>query len=78
MIVRIKELQEWCNQNLSPMAWQRVAIQLYGYLRESGWTLEALQSPTDDACLEGETFDLACEVIEMLYAVRPSLEELKN
>ncbi len=69
-------LKQWCERDLSPMAWQRIALQAYARLRDKGYSIKELQNPPADMNLEGEDLAAICDAIRELYKTDVPLNDL--
>ncbi|MCU0439026.1 MAG: hypothetical protein MUC49_14100 [Raineya sp.] len=67
MIVSATKIQNWCNENISPVAWQRVVVKSLPQLRESGFELSDLMNPVATLVLSEDAFDIIASCIEELY-----------
>lgn len=76
MKVSLLLLKQWCEQHLSPMAWQRIALHAYGHLKNKGYSLKDLQAPAAEAAVEGEELTIICEAIHELYQEEVPLSDL--
>jgi hypothetical protein len=47
-------LKNWCNQHITPLAWQRIIMRVLPSLREAGLDLSDLQEPAENLFFEEE------------------------
>jgi len=73
MKVSAKKIQEWSNQELSPVAWQRIVVKALPQLREEGLELSDLMNPTS-LVLSETAFAIVASVIEEMYQVELPVE----
>lgn len=68
MKVSAKKIQEWSNEAISSVAWQRVVLKALPQLREEGLELSDLMSP-NNLLLSEKAFCAIASAIEELYQV---------
>jgi hypothetical protein len=73
MKVSAKKIQEWSNQELSPVAWQRIVVKALPQLREEGLELSDLMNPTN-LVLSEKAFEVLASAVEALYQVELPVE----
>lgn len=76
MKVNLLLLKQWCERDLSPMAWQRIVLRAYGCLKDKGYFIKELQNPPADMNLEGEDLAAICDAIRELYKIEVPLNDL--
>ncbi len=47
-------LKNWCNQHITPLAWQRITMRILPTLREAGLDLSDLQEPSENLFFDEE------------------------
>ena len=62
-------IKEWCDENITPVAWQRVTMKILSHLREQGFKLADLEKPSADLLLAPETVALIRETISQMYQI---------
>ena len=66
MKVSAKKIQEWSNEVISTVAWQRVILKALPQLREEGLELSDLMNPAN-LVLSDRAFEIITSTIEELY-----------
>ena len=66
-------IKEWCDENITPVAWQRVTMKVLTHLREKGFTLAELEKPTESLLLPPETVTLIKQTISEMYQIEVSV-----
>lgn len=66
MKVSAKKIQEWSNEVISTVAWQRVILKALPQLREEGLELSDLMNPTN-LMLSDKAFEIIASATEELY-----------
>ncbi len=66
MKVSAKKIQEWSNEAISSVAWQRIVLKALPQLREEGLELSDLINPTN-VMLSERSFEIIAATIEELY-----------
>jgi hypothetical protein len=74
MKVNLPLLKSWCEQQFSPIAWQRISLHVYGQLKDK-YSLKELQEPGQDMTLEGDALAVVCDAIRELYKVEVPLND---
>jgi hypothetical protein len=74
MIVSAEKIQNWCNENVSPVAWQRVVVKSLPQLRGFGFELSDLMSPVATLVLPEDAFIIIASCIEELYQIQLETE----
>jgi hypothetical protein len=69
MKVSAKKIQNWCNEAISPLAWQRLIVKSLPALREKGLELASLMNPSEDLLLDEEALEVLNSSVTELYQV---------
>ena len=69
MTIEAIKLKEWCDQNLSVVAWQRIVVKISPELRGSGLNIKNLTNPTSDILLDDGQYGVIKGAIEATYGV---------
>lgn len=69
MKIKVATLKNWCNKNITPLAWQRVVIKILPAMREKGFELEELENPGDNHFFQDAEFKLFAETLNDLYKI---------
>lgn len=67
MKISVAKIQTWCNENISPVAWQRVVLKVLPNLKEQGYGLNDLLNPSADLLLSESSLELFEKAIFELY-----------
>lgn len=67
MKISLETIKAWCGANISPVAWQRIVIHMYGDLKGHGRDLKRLQCPDATDEFEGEEVRMLNEALRVLY-----------
>jgi len=67
MTLSAEKMVHWCNDNVSPVAWQLVVIKALPQLRAHGLELSDLMNPTATLMLPEDAFKTLASCIEELY-----------
>jgi len=62
-------LKKWCEENISPVAWQRVVMKNLDLLRAQGLGLAELENPKESILLDSELTNAIKKTIQDLYKV---------
>ena len=60
-------IKKWCDENISPVAWQRVVMKNLDLFRTKGLGLADLEVPAGNIHLDGELMVGVKKTIEELY-----------
>ncbi|UXP31977.1 hypothetical protein N6H18_16655 [Reichenbachiella agarivorans] len=69
MKIKVITLKNWCNSNITPLAWQRIIIKILPQLREKGFELDELEEPAPDRLFQEEEFKLFSGALNALYNI---------
>lgn len=78
MKIKVVILKNWCNKNITPLAWQRIIIKVLPQYRERGFSLEDLENPQDNHVFGDEEFRLFTTTLETLYGISFPKEVLQK
>lgn len=70
MKIRAKKIKEWCDQELSPVAWQRIVVQVSPEFRGSGMNLMTLTNPDDSVVLDDAQYGTIRKAIQATYSMQ--------
>lgn len=62
-------IKQWCDENITPVAWQRVTMKIFTHLRENGFSLIELENPSPTLLLAPETVALVKQTISEMYQI---------
>ena len=66
-------IKQWCDENITPVAWQRVTMKILSHLREQGFKLGDLENPSESLILAPETVALIKNTILEMYQIEVSV-----
>ncbi|MFN3315242.1 MAG: hypothetical protein ACK40K_00365 [Raineya sp.] len=75
MKIPAKKIQEWCNEAISAVAWQRVVLKVLPKFREKGLELTDLMNP-EGLLLTTEMYEAIANTIIELYEVEVPSEHV--
>ena len=67
MTIEAKKVKEWCDANLSVVAWQRIVVKVSPQFRGTGLNLKNLTAPDASVVLNDEQYDIIKKAIEDTY-----------
>ncbi|MDX1904719.1 MAG: hypothetical protein SFU27_11220 [Thermonemataceae bacterium] len=67
MKISVAKIQTWCNDNVSPVAWQRVVLKVLPELKGQSYELSDLLNPSQDLSLDDSSLELFGKAIFELY-----------
>jgi hypothetical protein len=70
--MKVIEIKNWCDQNLTPLAWQRIVMKNLDAFKANNLALSELNNPTPDIEISKEMVDAICVIIQDLYQVQVS------
>ena len=73
MRIEAIKLKEWCDTNLSPVAWQRIIVKVSPQFRGSGLKLSDLLNPGPNVLLDDAGFRIIKDAINDTYDVQMSI-----
>ena len=65
---KVAKLKSWCENELTPLAWQRVLVRTLPALRKFGYELEALQYPNEEVRINKPYLRLICTTLSEMYS----------
>ena len=74
MKIEAKKIKEWCDQNLSPVAWQRIVVKVSPDFRGSGLNLKNLTDPDDSVLLDDAQYSIIKQAIESTYNMQVEIK----
>jgi len=69
MKIEALKIKAWCDNNLSPVAWQRIVVKVSAEFRGTGLTIKSLTSPEPDILLDDSQYQIFKAAIESTYDV---------
>jgi hypothetical protein len=65
--MKIITIKQWCDENITPLAWQRVVMKNLDALKSTGLNLNELNNPSENAEISEELFELIKQTIKETY-----------
>ncbi len=62
-------IKQWCDENITPVAWQRVTMKIFGHFREKGLSLTDLENPNASLILASDSVALIKQIISEMYQI---------
>ncbi|NQZ75975.1 MAG: hypothetical protein HRT61_07670 [Ekhidna sp.] len=69
MKIEANKVKKWCDEALSPVAWQRIVVKVSPELRGTGLNIKNLTDPSDSILLDDGQYDIIKKAIEEVYDV---------
>ncbi len=69
MKIEAYKVKEWCDKNLSPVAWQRIVVKVSPEFRGSGLTIKDLTNPEKSIQLDDAQYEVIKNAIQVTYEV---------
>lgn len=66
-MIKVINCKNWCEENITPMAWPRVVLRIVPELRQKGYSVKEMENPTDDVTVDEETFKLINGALMTIY-----------
>lgn len=63
------KIKNWCDENITPMAWQRIVMKNLDVFKAKGWGLAEMNNPNDAIVLDATTAEAVKATIKELYQV---------
>jgi len=73
MKIEALKVKDWCDQNLSSVAWQRIIVKVSPQFRGSGLKLPALLKPDSTVLLDDDQYAIIKKAVEETYDVNVSI-----
>ena len=62
-------IKQWCDENITPVAWQRVTMKIFTHFREKGLSLTDLENPNASIMLGADSVALVKQTISEMYQI---------
>ena len=69
MKIRLLVLKNWCNKNITPLAWQRIVLRILPQLRDRGFDLYDLENPDETQYFGDTEFGYFTGALEGMYGI---------
>lgn len=63
------KIKNWCDKNITPMAWQRIVMKNLDVFKTKGWGLTEMNNPSDAIILDAAMADAVKATIKELYQI---------
>ena len=63
------KIKNWCDENITPMAWQRIVMKNLDVFKTKGWGLTEMNNPSDAIILDAAMADAVKATIKELYQI---------
>jgi len=70
MKIEAKKIKEWCDEKLSPVAWQRIVVKVSPEFRGTGLNLKNLTDPDNSVLLDDAQYNVIKQAIEATYSTQ--------
>jgi hypothetical protein len=67
--MKIVVIKKWCDDNITPLAWQRIVMKNLDALKNTGLNITELSNPTDAMELNDVLVSLVKESIKEVYQI---------
>lgn len=78
MKIKVVILKNWCNKNITPLAWQRIVLKVLPELRACGFELNQLEEPTPDMVFGEKEFEHFSRSLDTVYKIEFPKEVLEK
>ncbi len=62
-------IKQWCEENITPVAWQRITMKTLAHFREKGLSLTDLENPNPNIVLTPDSVALIKQTISEMYQI---------
>lgn len=69
------KIKNWCEENISPLAWKRIVLKIMDLAHEEGYSLGEIEQPGENMILSKKMQGMVNDVVMQLYSRRLSLVE---
>lgn len=66
-MIKVINCKNWCEENITPMAWPRVVLRIVPEIRQKGYSVKEMENPTEDVTVDEETFKLINGALMTIY-----------
>lgn len=71
-------IKQWCDENLTPIAWKRIIIRIFPYLREQGFSILDLENANQNITFNTDTIDIITKTIYNMYNIQIDFHNISN
>jgi len=62
-------IKKWCDEQLSPLAWQRIVMKNFDVFKSIDWGITELSNPNEDMEISEDLLDIVMQTVRELYKV---------
>jgi hypothetical protein len=74
--MKIVSIKKWCDENITPLAWQRIVMKNLDALKNTGLSVSELSNPTENMEIDATLVDLVKQTIKEVYQMEVPIEAL--
>jgi hypothetical protein len=63
------KIKKWCDENITPMAWQRIVMKNLDVFKAKGWGIAEINNPDESINLDATIVETVKATIKELYQV---------
>ncbi|GAB4123343.1 MAG: hypothetical protein OHK0045_23690 [Raineya sp.] len=63
------KIKNWCDENITPMAWQRIVMKNLDIFKAKGWGITEMNSPNESIVLDAAMSNAVKASIKELYQI---------
>jgi len=71
--MRTIAIKKWCDENITPLAWQRVVMKNLDALKSTGLSLNELNNPPENVEISNKLVELIKQTIKDTYQMQVTL-----
>ena len=66
-MIKVINCKNWCEENITPMAWPRVVLRVVPELRKKGLSVKEMENPTESVTVDEDIFKLFNNALHEIY-----------
>jgi hypothetical protein len=74
--MKIVSIKKWCDENITPLAWQRIVMKNFDAFKNTGLGITELSNPTENMEIDATLVDLVKQTIKEVYQMEVPIEAL--
>lgn len=75
-MVKAINFKNWCTENISPQAWNRIVLRTLPELRTHGLDLNVMENPAETLVLDDKVTAILRQALDALYQLKVESEVL--
>ena len=75
-MVKAINFKNWCTENISPQAWNRIVLRTLPELRAHGLDLNVMENPDEGLTLDDNVTTILRQALDSLYQLKVESEVL--